>query len=240
MKKKLCQAFLCLSVFPMGSGLYAQNKFKIGLDPGYTYTVMHGNQSNLVDSRYSGRYGFGVNLSGEYRIWNSLFVSTGFSFLQKNYKYERTGSRSGWYSKYDDNFVGFPLLIGGYILNNPHESKEGIWIKLAGGMYTEYWLSRKVNGQYPVLGELQEDGHYNYVKVSEKYDFKKNENQFNRFGYGLQGQAQLGYSFKDFDLYGTYNYQHGLSDINKINEDKNKKMTTRSYMISVGISYKFD
>ena len=41
-------------------------------------------------------------------------------------------------------------MIGGYILNNPHESK-GVWIKVAGGMYTEYWLNMKREGQYPVL-----------------------------------------------------------------------------------------
>ena len=79
-----------------------------------------------------------------------------------------------------------------------------------------------------------------YVKVSDTYDFKKNENQLNRFGYGLQGQAQLGYSFDKFDVYGAYNYQYGLSDISKTNTDKEQKATTRSYMISVGVSYKFD
>ncbi|MCL1676183.1 outer membrane beta-barrel protein [Elizabethkingia meningoseptica] len=240
MKKNLCRAFLCLCLFPVGTSLFAQNKFKIGLDAGYTYSVMHSNLSNQVDSKYSGRYGFGVNLSGEYMIWKSLFVSTGVSFLQKNYEYKRLETRAGWYDNYTNNFLSFPLLVGGYILNNPHESK-GVWIKLAGGMYTEYWLSRKYDGQYPVFSELQTDGTFNYTKVSGKYDFKENENQYSRFGYGLQGQAQLGYSFKKFDVYGAYNYQYGLSDISKIEpQDKNKKMSTRSYMLSVGVSYKFD
>ncbi|MCT3641049.1 hypothetical protein CMT69_10235 [Elizabethkingia anophelis] len=238
MKKSLCKA-LCLCLLPVGASLFAQNKFKIGMDAGYTYSVLNGNLSNLVDTKYSGRYGFGVNLSGEYMIWNSLFVSTGVSFLQKNYKYERTGTRSGQYTDYKNNFLTFPLLVGGYILNNPHESK-GVWIKVAGGMYTEYWLNMKREGQYPVFGGLQPDGTFPYVKASDTYDFKKNENQLNRFGYGLQGQAQLGYSFDKFDVYGAYNYQYGLSDISKTNTDKEQKATTRSYMISVGVSYKFD
>ncbi|AQX84454.1 outer membrane beta-barrel protein [Elizabethkingia sp. HX WHF] len=238
MKKSLCKA-LCLCLLPVGASLFAQNKFKIGLDAGYTYSVLNGNVSNLVDTKYSGRYGFGVNLSGEYMIWKSIFMSTGVSFLQKNYKYERTGTRSGQYTDYKNNFLSFPLLVGAYILNNPHESK-GVWIKVAGGMYTEYWLNMKREGQYPVFGGLQPDGTFPYVKVSDTYDFKKNENQLNRFGYGLQGQAQLGYSFDKFDVYGAYNYQYGLSDISKTNTDKDQKATTRSYMISVGVSYKFD
>lgn len=238
MKKSLCKA-LCLCLLPLGAGLFAQNKFKIGLDAGYTYSVLNGNLSNQVDSKYSGRYGVGVNLSGEYMIWNSLFVSTGVSFLQKNYKYKRIGTHSGWYSDYTNNFLSFPLMIGGYILNNPHESK-GVWIKIAGGMYSEYWLSRKFDGQYPVFSELQPDGSNPYTKVSGTYDFKENENQLNRWGYGVQGQAQLGYSFKKFDVYGAYNYQYGLSDINLTNKDKATKEALRSYMISVGVSYKFD
>ena len=239
MKKKSLKAILCFCIFPLGSFLFAQNKFRIGLDAGYTYTVMHSNLSSLKDSRYKGRYGYGINLSGEYRVWKTLFISTGVSYLQKNYEFERTGTYSGWYSKYTNNFLAFPLLVGTYVFNDPHETK-GVWAKLAGGMYTEYWLSRKYDGQYPVFGELNLDGTNPYTKVSGTYDFKANENQFSRIGYGIQGQAQLGYSFNKFDVYGAFNYQYGLSDITKANSDKNQKMSTRSYMLSVGASYKFD
>ncbi|MDN3692515.1 outer membrane beta-barrel protein [Chryseobacterium tructae] len=239
MKKTLCRA-VCLCLFSsINLAVSAQNKLKIAVDGGYTYTAMNANLSNLVNSRYTTRYGFGINLSGEYLIWKSLFISTGISYLQKNYQFERTGRHSGWFTKYNNDFLGFPLLVGGYILNNPNKS-QGVWIKLAGGMYTEYWLKMKREGQYPVIGELQENGNFNYIQVSDTYDFEKNENQLNRFGYGLQGQAQLGYSFNKFDLHAAYNYQYGLSDINKAPTDKDQKMTTRSYMISLGVAYKFN
>lgn len=238
MRKTIVKIF-CLCLLPYGVGISAQNKFKIGLDAGYTYSVMHGNLSNLKDSRYTAGYGYGVNLSGEYRVWKTVFVSTGVSFLQKNYDFKRTGAYSGWYSNYTNNFLAFPLLLGTYVFNDPHETK-GIWGKLAGGMYTEYWLSRKYDGQYPVFGETSIDGKDPYTKVSGTYDFKTNENQFSRIGYGVHAQAQLGYSFNKFDVYGAFNYQYGLSDITKANNGKNTKMSTRSYMISVGAAYKFD
>ncbi|WP_166921857.1 outer membrane beta-barrel protein [Flavobacterium poyangense] len=240
MKKKTCWAlFLCL--FLVSKGLFAQKKlFKVGLDVGYTYNVMHANLSNLIDSKYTGRYGIGVNLSGEYMIWKTLFVSTGISLLQKNYEFSRTGTRSGWYTKYNSNFLSVPFMIGTYVLNNPYES-SGVWLKLSGGVYTDYWLSLKREGNYPVFGEIPPDfGYYDiYRKVSDTYDFKKNENQLSRLGYGLQGQIQLGYSFKKIDVFGSYTHQYGLSNIYKT-ENKEQKMSSRSYMISIGVNYLFN
>ena len=106
MKKVFIKIF-CLCLLPVGIGISAQNKFKIGLDAGYTYSILNANLSNLVDTKYSGRYGFGVNLSGEYMVWKSIFMSTGVSFLQKNYKYKRIETHSGWHSDYTNNFSKF-------------------------------------------------------------------------------------------------------------------------------------
>lgn len=236
MKKKLYNVFYINFLF--SSFLFSQEKVKLSLDPGYTYTSLNTDISNLVDSKYESRYGFGINFSAEISIWKSLFVSSGISYLQKNYEFRRTGSREGWYTKYDNDFLSLPLLVGGYILNNPKNS-NGVWVKIAGGMYTEYWLSMKREGQYPVFSELQLDGTFNYRKTSDKYDFDKNENQLRRLAYGLQGQAQLGYSFDKIDVYASYNYQYGISDIKKNNTSIDQKETRDSYMISAGIAYKF-
>lgn len=238
MRKKLCKSIV-LCFLPFGTFISAQHHFNVALDTGMTSSILNTDLSNLVDSRYKSRTGFGINLSGEYMIWKSLFVSVGLSYQQKNYQFERTGSRTGWYTKYDNDFLTAPLMLGAYILNNPHETK-GVWLKVAGGMYSEYWLSMKRKGRYPVFGELQESGEFNYTELSDTYDFKRNENQLNRWGYGIIGKAQIGYSFKKFDLYGSYNYQHGLSDVNKDNQDKSQKASIRSHMISIGASYKFN
>ena len=69
--------------FYLGASLYAQNRFKIGLDAGYTYSAMKTNLSNQVDSKYNSRYGIGVNLSGEYMIWESLLYLQGFFSTEK-------------------------------------------------------------------------------------------------------------------------------------------------------------
>lgn len=236
--KKTFYNLLCVGVLLSCTSLFSQQKVKLGVDAGYTYTSLNQNLSNLVDSKYNSRYGFGINVSVELPIWKSLFVSSGISYLENNYEFKRTGTREGWYTKYNNDFLSLPLLVGGYMINNPYES-TGVWIKVAGGMYLDYWLSMKREGQYPVLSELQEDGTFNYTKVSDKYDFNKNENQLRRFGYGLQGQLQLGYSLNKIDLYTSYNYQYGLCDMSKNTVSNNQKMTRNSYMLSAGVAYKF-
>lgn len=74
--KKIFRAVGLLLV-PIGPYLSAQHQFNVSLDAGYTTSTLNANLSNLIDSRYKSRSGFGVNLSGEYMIWKSLFVSTG-------------------------------------------------------------------------------------------------------------------------------------------------------------------
>lgn len=243
-KKLSSLSAIILSVFSMSINAQTQQaettskRFKVGIDMGYTNTSLNTNISNLVDSKYNSGGGFGINAAVEMNVWNTLFVSTGISYLQKNYEFERTGSREGWYSKYDNDFIGIPLLVGGYLINNPYKS-DGIWVKVAGGIYGEYWASSRTKGQYPVFPELQPDGSFNYTKVSEKYDFKKNENQYHRASMGLQGQVQLGYSIQKMDFYLGYNYQYGLTDTYKYDSPGNKKVTRDSQMISLGAAYKF-
>ena len=230
---------LCLGLSVSG-GLQAQSKLKVELDMEYTYSILNANLSNLIESKYSGGYGFGVTVNGEYPIWKSLFLATGISYLQKKYAFQRTGIYSGMYTKYHNDFLSVPLLVGGYILEVP-KGQQGIWIKVAGGVYGSYWMRMNRQGRYPVLSEFSPVNYeITYKLVSDTYDFKTNENMLNRFGYGMQGQLTLGYSFSKFDIYGSFNQQYGLSDISKSNKNKNLKKTIRSYMISVGTSYRFD
>ncbi|NAW52137.1 PorT family protein [Elizabethkingia argentiflava] len=238
MLKKKCKT-LCFCLLSVGTGLCAQNRLKLDLDAGPIYSVLNTNRSNLTQIKDVGQYGVGVNLGAEYKIWKTLFVSSGISFHQKNFKIEGFERKEGKYTKETNNFLSFPLLVGGYILEVP-QGNSGVWLKVAGGMYTDYWLTRKRTGNYMVFTELQEDGSFNETVVTEKYNFKENENQLNRFGYGLQGQAQLGYSFKSMNIYAAYNGYYGLSDINKANRDTDQETKIRSYMLSIGVSCKLN
>ncbi|MGS2764533.1 outer membrane beta-barrel protein [Sinomicrobium sp. M5D2P9] len=216
----------------------AQGNLKLNLDAGVTYNSLDYNLSNRVDSRYNGRWGLAANLSLEYRFYDSFFVSGGVSFMQHNFEFERTGSREGWYTKSRNNYLSIPVLVGAYLINNPFEEK-GLWLRVAGGAYTGYWLSMNRKGQYPVFSELQWDGSFPLSeKVRERYDFKRNENQLNRIHYGLQGQLQAGYSFGKYGIYASYSYLYGLSGLQK-NNVNDRDMFHKTSMINIGISRNF-
>ncbi|MGS2760900.1 outer membrane beta-barrel protein [Sinomicrobium sp. M5D2P9] len=174
--------------------------------------------------------------------WNTVFTTLFsfpevLSFVQKNFEFERYDSRDGWYTKFTNNYINLPIMVGAYLINNPFES-EGFWLKVAGGAYTGYWLRMNRKGQYPVFFELNDDGFPLSEKIDEKYDFKKNENQFNRIEYGLQGQFQAGYAFEKFGVYASYSYLYGLSGLQK-NNVNDRDMYHKTSMITLGISHNF-
>lgn len=237
---------IILSVFSMAMHAQTQpndltdqkvKRFKVGLDAGYTNTSLSANISNLVDSKYTSRGGFAINTSFEMNVYKDLFVASGISYMQRNYDFERTNTREGWHSKYNNDFISVPLSIGGYLLNNPYTS-DGVWIKVAGGIYAEYWAKSKVKGTYPVFAELQPDGSFPLVEASEKYDWSKNENQYHRMSMGLQGQIQLGYSINELDFYAGYSYLHGLTDTYKY-DHPGSNVVRNTYMVTLGAAYKF-
>ncbi|AQX02251.1 outer membrane beta-barrel protein [Elizabethkingia anophelis] len=215
-----------------------QGSLRIELDVGSSYSLLRSDMSSLVSSKYSGMRGFGVNSSLEYEFLNKLFVSGGVSYLERNYKFSRTGVYQGWYTDYHNSYLVFPLRLGGYFLGGGNKGR-GIWLKGSVGLYSDYWLSMRRVGRYPVLGEEQLDGSLDYRESSDRYDFKGNESQLRRFGYGWEVRGSVGYEFKALGVYIGYQYQGGLSDQSKTSEGTRDKSRVESYMFSLGVGYRF-
>lgn len=216
----------------------AQKKLKVGIDAGLSQSILDADLSNFIDTKYEVGNGFTTRLSVEYNVYKELVVGSGLSFVQKAYKYKRTNNSEGIQTSYRNNFIQIPLTVGAYLINNPHHS-DGIWIKLSGGAYYEYLTSIHRKGSYLVFAELGMDDTFAVAKVSEKYDFKKNENNFRRGFFGLQASAEAGYSFGKYDVLAAYTYQHGLTDIYKSRSAGIKKSTRNSHFFTLGVAYKF-
>ena len=90
-----------------------------------------------------------------------------------------------------------------------------------------------------VKGARRKDGSYIRAQVNETYDFKRNENNLKRNLFGIEGTGEIGYSFKKIDVFASYTYQYGLTDIYKAKTSSNRKSRRISNIISLGVAYKF-
>ena len=224
-----------MTAFPLS--VQAQN-LKISLDAGISNSVLKSDVSNLINTRYNIRAGAVSRVSLEYNFYKDFIVASGIGFVQKAYDYQKTDNVTGTRTTYRNNFINIPLHVGLYLFNNPH-NERGVWLKIQGGVFYEYLAGMRRNGVYPVFSELQEDGRYELCHVSEKYDFDKNENHLKRGLFGLEGKVDFGYSFTRFDVFASYAYQYGLTDIYKAKTSANSKSRRVANMITLGVAYKF-
>ena len=155
-----------------------------------------------------------------------------------NYEYKKTDNITGTHTLYKNNFMDIPLNVGLYLFNNPHK-ENGIWLKVQGGVFYEYFTRMHRKGEYPIFAQLQEDGSYIKAQVNETYDFKRNENNLKRNLFGIEGTGEVGYSFNRIDVFASYTYQYGLTDIYKAKTSSNRKSKRISNIISLGVAYKF-
>lgn len=234
-QRALILVVLGMITFPLSA--QAQN-LKVSFDAGVSNSVLNSDVSNLINTRYNTRAGVVSRVNLEYNFYEDFIVVSGVGFVQKSYDYCKTDNVTGTRTTYRNNFINIPLYVGLYLFNNPH-NERGVWLKIQGGVFYEYLAGMRRNGVYPVFSELQKDGRYELCHVSEKYDFDKNENHLKRGLFGLEGKAEFGYSFTKFDVFASYAYQYGLTDIYKAKTSANSKSRRVANMITLGVAYKF-
>ena len=50
--------------------------------------------------------------------------------------------------------MNVPLNVGLYIFNNPYK-ENGVWLKIKGGVYYEYFFCLHRKGDYTIFAQLQ-------------------------------------------------------------------------------------
>ncbi|MCE8624226.1 PorT family protein [Bacteroides fragilis] len=235
--KKQVAIFILLGIITIPSSVKAQ-KLKVSLDVGISKSILSSDVSNLVNTRYNTQTGVATGVNLEYNFFKDFIVGTGLGFIQRNYEYKKTDNITGTHTLYKNNFMNVPLNVGLYIFNNPYK-ENGVWLKIQGGVYYEYFTRMHRKGEYPIFAQLQKDGSYIRVQVNETYDFKRNENNLKRDLFGIEGTGEIGYSFKKIDVFASYTYQYGLTDIYKAKTSSNRKSRRISNIISLGVAYKF-
>lgn len=124
--------------------------------PGLSKSILNSDVSNLVNTRYDTKTGVATRVNLEYNFFKDFIVGTGLGFIQKNYEYKKTDNITGTHTLYKNNFMDIPLNVGLYLFNNPHK-ENGIWLKVQGGVFYEYFTRMHRKGEYQSL--------HNYKKM---------------------------------------------------------------------------
>lgn len=194
------------------------------------------NTAGRVKTEYIGQSGNFLSVGLEIQINSRFGLYGGVSFLNKNYRFQRTGSiYGGQYSNYKTRYINVPFLLTfkplEYVLK---DSKFGF--SVMAGSYLGYWTSLNIDGYYKLFVEQSDKLKY----YKGKYDFDKNENNYSRLDYGLQTGANLSYDIsKRVSILIDCTLLYGLSDNKKKTVRQASKYYYTTYNFGLGIAYKF-
>ena len=152
------------------------------------------------------------------------------SYVQKNYRIERTGFYAPMYQQTDNNYLELPVMaqfrFGGKI--GKTQSLHGI-LNLGG--YTGYWLSGNVKGR--TLSPMDPN---NYQSYDEAYKFS--EEKDNRFEAG--GLAGIGIQYmpnKKYSISIEGRYTASMTDQQKAYSENQTPRYNDNYSLLMSVQY---
>lgn len=233
------QAFLLLfTTFFISTSLSAQEKFRVSFSGGLNNNDITYSADNRINTEYVGKTGNYFKAGFNFKIHKYISIQTGLAYLNKNYQYQRTGSREGISTLYETRYFNIPVMVGVQPLYNALKDTK-FNFEIYAGTYAGWWNTLDRESTVEVFGELNLDG-FPRKTVTEAYDFAKNENHFNRVDFGLQAETRVEYNFyKNMNVFVEYSFMYGLSDNqkNQLRKTSNYYYTTSNY--GIGISYNF-
>lgn len=214
MKKTTISAILALTVL---SCLTASAQWRAGIQAGYTHNWLYTESGYFYTRTYEPRGGFSIGVPVQYEFEDWFALQAEVSYIQKNYRMQRTGFYSPLHENMTNHYLSIPVLA--------HFSFGGDHLRgfLNAGFYAGGWLASRRQGaaltsfgdyteyDYPVesvesLGTL-----YHY---DEKYPF--NSTRDNRFEAGAAVGAGLQYEINDLlTVLAECRYYYSLTDLQK-------------------------
>jgi hypothetical protein len=180
MNKKIA-TMLLISTLLCVAGAKAQ--FYVGVEAGANRNYFISNTADKPFFDYQPLYGFSAGASVRYAFPNvSWFggVQASPSFVQKNYRIQRTGYYSDLYQDNTDSYVQLPVMaqfrFGGNISKT--QSLHGI---LNLGAFGDYWMKGTVKGR--TLSPMDQG---DFTSFNEAYSFSAEKDRRFQFG-GLAG-----------------------------------------------------
>jgi hypothetical protein len=230
MNKKIF-TMLFLAALLCVNKLHAQ--LYVGLEAGANRNYLITNTADKPFFEYQPLYGYSIGIPVRYQFpflpwFGGIQVIP--SYVQKNYKMQRTGYYSEMYQQNDNSYFELPVMaqfrFGGHF--GKQQSLYGI---LNVGGYGGYWLSGHVKGRTLSPMDLE-----NYQSFDESYTF--NSTKDNRFEWG--GLAGVGLQYmpnKKYVISLEGRYTPAFSDQQKAYSENQTPRYNDTYSVMLGVQY---
>ena len=143
--KKFLSVLIFASLLLTSLNARDANKYYIGLSGGYTHDIVKTDTGYRTDISYKGSSGFNVNIPLTYQFSDNVGISSGLSYIQKNYRIEHyypsyTEDTKLEYQNVINHYIEFPLTLDFTVTNNNYS------FTFSAGSYIGYWVLSQRNG----------------------------------------------------------------------------------------------
>jgi Outer membrane protein beta-barrel domain len=236
------KGFLWLVVL-LGFAIPGQAQFSLGVDAGGSINYLYTNSASQALTAYRLRGGVTFDIPLLYKVTDWLSVETEVSFIEKNYRIERTGFFQGVYQDNTNTYIGLPVLahlsIGGQHLR--------AFLNL--GFYGAYWILGRVKGTElnildPANGSPASNVQpansfdlYNPYHYDERYAFDNRKDQRMEFGW-LAGTGMTYELRQYYQLFLECRYALSLTDQRKKYSIDEAPGYNETFSITTGIFFR--
>ncbi|MBO9203917.1 MULTISPECIES: porin family protein [Niastella] len=229
MRKKIFAMLGISTALLCGNQVNAQ--WHVGIETGVNRNYLTTNTSDKPFFEYQPSYGYSGGVAIRYEFPKlSWFggIQAVPTFVQKNYRIQRTGFYSDMYQQTTNNFVELPVMaqfrFGGHF-----KKEQSLYGILNVGGYGEYWVSGHVKGRTLSPMDLE-----NYLPFDEPYTFNSTKDR--RFQWG--GLAGVGVQYSPnkkyvFSLEGRYT--PSFSDMQKAYSENQTPRYNDTYSLLLSV-----
>lgn len=218
------------------SSLTGKAQFSVGVEGGFNKNYLTTNNANRDFTNYEPLTSFTVGVPVQYKIADWFAIAADPTFIQKNYRQQRSTFYSGVYQDNFNSYVQLPLM-GHFMFGG--DKLKGFF---NGGLYAGYWVSGKVKGRLanildPVDDPTTSGSIFSYNKeydYNEKYSF--DDTKDNRFEAGWVAGVGASYDITSrYQVFAEGRYLYSFTDQQKAYMTNQIPRYNSTYGVNIGV-----
>jgi Outer membrane protein beta-barrel domain len=213
---------------PTKAQVPAKPHLSLGIASGIVRNYLLTNPAYRLQTKYQGANGFIGGLQINYRFSTLFSLLSEPSYVGKNYRIVRTGYYQGVFQSFHNHYIQLPVMAG-------FAWEMGkIQIQLNAGGYMAYWISGRMKGAIPNIGNLTSAQDTAYTNVfqefrpwsyDQKYQFSDRDNRMEigfvtgfSMIYTLQQRYHFSLSARFYNSLTGLQRNYSLNQQNGVNE----------------------